>query len=89
MILVPFCVESALSGVMQAVGPEDRMVLVYCVQSCVLVWYQVYQRQFSLPASWTGGRVRLNFEAVDWDAEVGVYIVHYTVLYYCITVVSQ
>jgi len=57
VILVPFCVESALSGVMQAVGPEDRMV---------------YQRQFSLPASWTGGRVRLNFEAVDWDAEVWV-----------------
>ncbi|MCS7305334.1 MAG: hypothetical protein NZ602_09545, partial [Thermoguttaceae bacterium] len=41
-ILVPFCAESALSGVGRAVGPDQRL------------WYR---RTFELPADWAGGRV--------------------------------
>jgi len=54
-ILVPFAVESALSGVGKAVGKENR------------VWYR---RTFRVPKTWRGRRVLLNFEAVDWDARV-------------------
>lgn len=56
-ILVPFCVESALSGVGEKVTPEDRM------------WYR---RQFDLPQGWSDKRVILNFEAVDWQCTVWV-----------------
>lgn len=56
-ILVPFPVESALSGVMQRVGPTNR------------VWYR---RMFALPAEWKGKQVLLNFAAVDWDTTVWV-----------------
>ena len=56
-ILVPFPVESALSGVMQRVTENDRM------------WYQ---RTFDLPRSWLGRRVLLHFGAVDFDATVWV-----------------
>jgi hypothetical protein len=54
-ILVPFPVESALSGVMKMVGPANRL------------WYQ---RTFDVPAAWQGQRVLLHFGAVDWDATV-------------------
>ena len=54
-ILVPFAAESALSGVMKKVGPENRL------------WYR---RTFKVPADWLGGRVLLHFEAVDWEATV-------------------
>jgi hypothetical protein len=53
-ILVPFPVESALSGVMKR---ADRL------------WYR---RTFSVPKSWSGRRVLLNFGAVDWEAVVWV-----------------
>jgi len=56
-ILVPYPVESALSGVKKAVGPESRL------------WYR---REFEVPAAWSGKRVRLNFEAVDWETQVWV-----------------
>ena len=56
-ILVPFPVESALSGVMKMVGPENRL------------WYQ---RTFDVPAAWKDQRVLLHFGAVDWDATVFV-----------------
>lgn len=56
-ILVPFPVESALSGVGRQVGPENRL------------WYR---REFEVPAGWAGKRVRLNFGAVDWEARVWV-----------------
>jgi Glycosyl hydrolases family 2, sugar binding domain/Glycosyl hydrolases family 2/Glycosyl hydrolases family 2, TIM barrel domain len=56
-ILVPFPVESALSGVMKAVGPDNRL------------WYR---RSFEIPAKWSGRRVLLHFGAVDWDATVWV-----------------
>jgi hypothetical protein len=62
-ILVPFPVESALSGVMGTVTPMDR------------VWYR---RTFSLATAGDEGGVSataptrwlLHFGAVDWDAEV-------------------
>lgn len=56
-ILVPFPVESALSGVMKRVEPTDVLI---------------YRRTFSLPKSWSGKRVRLNFGAVDWETAVWV-----------------
>jgi len=54
-ILVPFPVESALSGVAQTVGPEDR------------IWYR---RTFSLPEVKEDSHWLLHFGAVDWEAEV-------------------
>lgn len=56
-ILVPFPVESALSGVMKPVTEKDR------------VWYR---RDFELPRRWSGQRVLLHFGAVDFDATVWV-----------------
>ena len=55
-ILVPFPVESALSGVMERVDGQR-------------VWYR---RTFSVPADWVGERVLLHFGAVDWEATVWV-----------------
>ncbi|MCX6872345.1 MAG: chitobiase/beta-hexosaminidase C-terminal domain-containing protein [Verrucomicrobia bacterium] len=54
-ILVPYPVESALSGIKQRVSAKDRL------------WYQ---RSFSVPAAWRGGRVLLHFTASDWSTEV-------------------
>jgi hypothetical protein len=56
-ILVPYPVESALSGVAHLVTPEER------------IWYR---RAVEIPASWMAGRVLLNFGAVDWDCIVYV-----------------
>lgn len=56
-ILVPFPVESALSGVMKTVTPDDRL------------WYR---RTVRIPAEWEGQRVLLHFGAVDWEATVFV-----------------
>ena len=56
-ILVPFAVESALSGVGKAVGPENRL------------WYR---RRFRIPRSWKKKRVLLHFEAVDWEVTLRV-----------------
>ena len=56
-ILVPFAVESALSGVGRAVGENEAL------------WYE---REFTIPEEWVGQRVQLNFGAVDWKAEVYV-----------------
>ena len=57
IILVPFAVESALSGVGRAVGENEAL------------WYE---REFIVPEEWAGQRVQLNFGAVDWKAEVYV-----------------
>jgi hypothetical protein len=54
-ILVPFCIESSLSGVARRVDANQAL------------WYR---RQFAVPANWQNQRVRLNFEAVDWEATV-------------------
>ena len=56
-ILVPFAVESALSGVGRAIGENEAL------------WYE---REFTVPEEWAGQRVLLNFGAVDWKAEVYV-----------------
>jgi len=56
-ILVPFPVESALSGVMKPVGEENRL------------WYR---RMFEIPKKWSNQRVLLHFGAVDWDTTVWV-----------------
>ncbi len=56
-ILVPFPVESALSGVMKPVSENDR------------IWYR---RTFEVPRKWRGQRVLLNFGAVDFETVVWV-----------------
>ena len=56
-ILVPFCIESALSGVKELLKPEDRL------------WYH---RTFTVPADWSNKNVILNFEAVDWESALWV-----------------
>jgi len=56
-ILVPFPIESALSGVRKPVGKENRL------------WYK---RTFQVPKTWYKKRVLLNFEAVDWETRVWV-----------------
>lgn len=56
-ILVPFPVESQLSGVQQSVGPDNRL------------WYR---RTFSAPELYPDGRLLLHFGAVDWHATVWV-----------------
>ncbi len=57
-ILVPFPVESALSGVMKMVKPDERL------------WYR---RTFAVPKEWgSDKRVLLHFGAVDWDTTVYV-----------------
>ena len=56
-ILVPFPVESALSGVMKKVGETNRL------------WYR---RTFEMPGAWRGRRTLLHFGAVDWEATISV-----------------
>lgn len=56
-ILVPFAVESSLSGVSKTVGAEKELV---------------YRRAFDVPSSWKGKRVLLHFGAVDWKTDVWV-----------------
>lgn len=56
-ILVPFAVESSLSGVAKTVGAEKELV---------------YRRSFEVPSSWKGKRVLLHFGAVDWKTDVWV-----------------
>ncbi len=56
-ILVPFAVESALSGVGKPVG------------SAKALWYR---RIVRIPKGWRGGRILLHFGAVDWESTVWV-----------------
>lgn len=56
-ILVPFPVESALSGVQKPLRPDQKLL---------------YRRTFRIPAGWAGFKVLLHFGAVDWKAEVWV-----------------
>jgi hypothetical protein len=56
-ILVPYPVESALSGVRRRIS--DSLAL----------WYS---RDFILPKSWRGKQVILNFEASDWETTVWI-----------------
>lgn len=54
-ILVPYPIESALSGVMKRVSAAEK------------IWYQ---RILKVPAQLRSKRVLLNFEAVDWETHV-------------------
>jgi len=56
-ILVPFAVESALSGVGKTVGKEQDL------------WYKT---SFESPKNLKGKRLLLHFGAVDWETEVFV-----------------
>lgn len=56
-ILVPFPVESALSGIHQTVTEKEQL------------WYR---RTFEIPKAWDNRRVLLNFGAVDWQTTVWV-----------------
>jgi beta-galactosidase/beta-glucuronidase len=56
-ILVPFPIESALSGVKRPLLPGERL------------WYR---RSFHLPEGWQAKRFLLHFGALDWQADVWV-----------------
>lgn len=56
-ILVPFAVESSLSGVGQRVGAKKEL------------WYS---RSFEVPVAWKNKNVLLHFGAVDWKADIWV-----------------
>jgi tetratricopeptide (TPR) repeat protein len=54
-ILVPFPIESALSGVKKELLPEQNL------------WYRRY---FTKPALKSGERFKINFGAIDWEATI-------------------
>lgn len=56
-ILVPFAVESALSGVGRTIGEKNEL------------WYD---RTFTVPEEWKGQNINLNFGGIDWEADVWV-----------------
>lgn len=56
-ILVPFPIESALSGVKKKLKAKQRL------------WYQ---RKFTIPKTWKGKKILLHFGAVDWEATIWV-----------------
>ena len=56
-ILVPFCIESSLSGVQKTVGQDSAL------------WYE---KTFAVPNEWKNDHVLLHFGAVDWMTDVWV-----------------
>ncbi|WP_294080828.1 glycoside hydrolase family 2 protein [Proteiniphilum sp. UBA5384] len=56
-ILVPFAIESSLSGVQRRLTKDE------------LLWYE---REFTVPNDWKEGKVLLHFGAVDWQCTVWV-----------------
>ncbi|HZJ83420.1 MAG TPA: glycoside hydrolase family 2 TIM barrel-domain containing protein [Clostridia bacterium] len=56
-ILVPFPIESALSGVKKGLMPDE------------ILWYR---RTFSVPEQWGGKEILLHFGAVDWKTKVWI-----------------
>lgn len=54
-ILVPFAVESALSGVNKRVGPDN------------ILWYRT---RFTVPSEFRRKNILLHFGAVDWKSEI-------------------
>ncbi|MBE3129169.1 MAG: chitobiase/beta-hexosaminidase C-terminal domain-containing protein [Acidobacteria bacterium] len=56
-ILVPFALESALSGVGKPVGAAKEL------------WYR---RTVAVPKKWRGGKILLHFGAVDWESTVWI-----------------
>lgn len=55
-ILVPFAIESSLSGVGKRVNEKQEVI---------------YQRSFDVPSAWKGKQVLLHFGAVDWKQMYG------------------
>jgi beta-galactosidase/beta-glucuronidase len=56
-ILVPYAIESSLSGVQKMVGDKNEL------------WYH---RTFNVPATWKNKAVILHFGAVDWKADIWI-----------------
>ena len=56
-ILVPYAVESSLSGVGRRIAKTEAL------------WYE---KTFTLPKKWAGKNILLHFGAVDWQTEVFV-----------------
>lgn len=56
-ILVPFAIESSLSGVQKRINENQEL------------WYK---RNFTVPSAWKSKKVLLHFGAVDWRTEVWV-----------------
>lgn len=56
-IIVPFAIESELSGVGRKLLPDERL------------WYRRY---FTVPENFKGKRIILHFDAVDWQCHVYV-----------------
>ena len=54
-ILVPYPVESALSGVKESLSPKQHL------------WYR---KSFLVPENWEGHKILLHFGAVDWKTTV-------------------
>ncbi|MDR1610823.1 MAG: beta-galactosidase [Candidatus Symbiothrix sp.] len=76
-ILVPFAVESSLSGVQKEVGKDNEL------------WYK---RTFTVPSAWKNKNILLHFGAVDWkadvfinDVKIGTHTGGYTPFYFDIT----
>ncbi len=56
-IVVPYCIESTLSGVRRRVSVDERL------------WYG---RTFTIPEGWPRERLLLHFGAVDWESTIWV-----------------
>jgi beta-galactosidase/beta-glucuronidase len=56
-ILVPFPIESALSGVKKKLKPRQKL------------WYR---RKFEIPKEWKDNNILLHFGAVDWETTIWV-----------------
>jgi hypothetical protein len=56
-ILVPFPVESSLSGVGKMVGKDKKL------------WYK---RKIRIPENWNNQSILLHFEAVDWETTIWI-----------------
>ena len=76
-ILVPFSLESSLSGVMKNLNEKE------------ILWYY---REFKIPENWKNKNILLHFNAVDWkcelfinDIKIGEHIGGYSEFYFDIT----
>lgn len=56
-ILVPFAIESSLSGVGKKISDKE------------VLWYK---RNFEIPIAWKNKRILLHFGAIDWQAGIWV-----------------
>ncbi len=56
-ILVPYPIESALSGVKKKLQPSQKL------------WYH---RTFTIPESWKAKKILLHFGAVDWETTIWI-----------------